>query len=274
MITTDKEFYSSPYYFFLRDKGKDYSLYFSVEETLTEARKKDEMIKVPKEKVKHVKAYLEKLLKGKKKKSTKDVSGELEELVNLDGAISNSKIPILDPKLHPRKTMDQTVAAARITNDPISRGYRTYYGESVEEEVTEIDMSKAFGYEETEDMDGKETFDYMVDELEMEPEEAIDRTEQQGKDPSGKKDKKSEYYHDKNFITRATLSEIQKQKAIKMVEDLLMKKKNTDNSEVGKKESSSKEASNILKKNLKSLLKQMDKEGLSRKDILKLLDGE
>jgi DNA-binding transcriptional regulator YhcF (GntR family) len=114
----------------------------------------------------------------------------------------------------------------------------------------------------------------MVDELEMEPEEAIDRTEQQGKDPSGKKDKKSEYYHDKNFITRATLSEIQKQKAIKMVEDLLMNKKNSDNSEVGKKESSSKEASNILKKNLKSLLKQMDKEGLSRKDILKLLDGE
>ena len=274
MITTDKEFYSSPYYFFLRDKGKDYSLYFSVEETLTEARKKDEMIKVPKEKVKHVKAYLEKLLKGKKKKSTKDVSGELEELVNLDGAISNSKIPILDPKLHPKKTMDQTVAAARITNDPISRGYRTYYGESVEEEVSEIDMSKAFGYEETEDMDGKETFDYMVDELEMEPEEAIDRTEQQGKDPSGKKDKKSEYYHDKNFITRATLSEIQKQKAIKMVEDLLMKKKNSDTSEVGKKESDSKEASNILKKNLKSLLKQMDKEGLSRKDILKLLDGE
>ena len=274
MITTDKEFYSSPYYFFLRDKGKDYSLYFSVEETLTEARKKDEMIKVPKEKVKHVKAYLEKLLKGKKKKSTKDVSGELEELVNLDGAISNSKIPILDPKLHPKKTRDQTVAAAGITNDPICRGYRGDYGGSVEEEVTEIDMSKAFGYEETEDMDGKETFDYMVDELEMEPEEAIDRTEQQGKDPSGKKDKKSEYYHDKNFITRATLSEIQKQKAIKMVEDLLMKKKNSDNSEVGKKESSSKEASNILKKNLKSLLKQMDKEGLSRKDILKLLDGE
>ena len=40
MITIDKEFYSSPYYFFLRDKGNDYSLYYSVEETLTEARKK------------------------------------------------------------------------------------------------------------------------------------------------------------------------------------------------------------------------------------------
>ena len=44
MITIDKEFYSSPYYFFLRDKGKDYSLYFSAEKNLNEARKKDEMI--------------------------------------------------------------------------------------------------------------------------------------------------------------------------------------------------------------------------------------
>ena len=237
MLTVNQEFYSSPYYFFLKEGKDSYSLYLSAEETITEARDKDIIIKVPKSKLEAVKKYLEKVLKGKKKKSTKDLKGEIEELVNLDGALSNSSIPILDPRLHPKKTMDQTVAAARITNDPISRGYRTYYGESVEEEVSEIDMSKAFGYEETEDMDGKETFDYMVDELEMEPEEAIDRTEQQGKDPSGKKDKKSKYYHDKNFITRATLSEIQKQKAIKMVEDLLMKKKNTDSSEVGKKES-------------------------------------
>jgi hypothetical protein len=279
MINTDKEFYSSPYYFFLRDKGKDYSLYFSAEETLVEARKKDEMVKVPKEKVKHVKAYLEKLLKSKKKKSTKDMKGEIEELVNLDGALSNSKIPILDPKLHPRKTMDQTVAAARITNDPISRGYRTYYGESVEEEVSEIDMSKAFGYEETEDMDGKETFDYMVKKLDMDPDEAKDRTEQQGKDPSGKKDKKSKFYKDKNFITRATLSEIQKQKAIKMVEDILMKKKNSDNSEVGEKkkeagEEEKKELPKVIKKNFDTLLKQIEKHGLSKKDIIKLLDSE
>jgi len=272
MITTDREFYSSPYYFFLRDKGKDYSLYFSVEETLTEARKKDEMIKVPKDKVKHVKAYLEKLLKGKKKKSTKDISGELEELVNLDGAMSNSKIPILDPALHPKKTMDQTVAAARITNDPISRGYRTYYGESVEEEMTEIDMSGAFGYEETEDMDGKETFDYMVKKLDMDPEEAKDRTEQQGKDPSGKRDKKSKYFKDKNFITRATLSEIQKMKAIKMVEDLLTKK-SSDNSEVGKKVNADniEELPLLIRKNLKSLLSQVEKHGFSKEDIIKLI---
>jgi hypothetical protein len=275
MIKVDQEIFSSPYYFFLRDKGKEYNLYFSVEETLSEARKKDEMIKVPKNKVNHVKNYLEKLLKGKKKKSTKDVSGELEELVNLDGALSNSKIPILDPKLHPKKTMDQTVAASRITNDPISRGYRTYYGESVDEEVNEIDMSGAFGYEETEDLDGKETFNYLVKNMEMEPDEANERTKQQGKDPSGKKDKNSKYYKDKNFITRATLSEIQKMKAIKMVEDILMNKKNSDGSEVGKKESEEeKEIPSTIKKNIKSILKQAEKQGLSKKDIIKLLGSE
>lgn len=270
MITTDTEFYSSPYYFLLRDKGSKYSLYFSVEGNLNEAREKDEVIHFEKSKGEKVKKHLKKVAKEKKIKTTKGLKKDLEELVNLDGALSNSKIPILDPKLHPKKTMDQTVAAARITNDPISRGYRTYYGESVEE-IEEIDMSGAFGYEETEDMDGPETFEYYKDKLDMEPEEAKERTKQQGKDPSGKKDKNSPYYKDKNFITRATLSEIQKQKAIKMVEDLLMKNKNSDNSEVGKKET---EVSKILKKNITSLKKQAEKEGLSVSELIKMLKSE
>ena len=122
MISVDTEFYSSPYYFLIRDKGDKYSLYFSVEETLTEARKKDEVIHFDKKKGKKVKNYLEKTVKDKKKKSTKTLKTDLEELVNSDGAMSNSAIPILDPKLHPKKTMDQTIAAARITNDPIARG--------------------------------------------------------------------------------------------------------------------------------------------------------
>ena len=271
MIINNKEFYSSPYYFFLKETKDKYSLYFSVEETLTEARKKDSLVQFHKDKEKEVKSYLKNLLKKGEKKTTQDVKGEIEELVNADGGLSSSKIPILDPRLHPKKTMDQTVAAARITNDPISRGYRTYYGESVEDDVNEIDMSKAFGYEETEDMDGKETYKYMVKKLNIDPDEAKERVKQQGKDPSGKKDKKSKYYKDKNFITRATLSEIQKQNAIKMVEDILMKKRNQNNSDVNKKD---KEISSVLKKNIKVLAKQMDKEGLSKKDLIKLLDSE
>jgi hypothetical protein len=272
MIATDNEFYSSPYYFLLRDKGDKYSLYFSVEGNLTEARKKDEVIHFEKSKGEKVKKHLKKIAKEKKIKNTKTLKTDLEELVNADGAMSHSAIPILDPKLHPRKTMDQTVSAARITNDPISRGYRTYYGESVEEEISEIDMSGAFGYEETEDMDGPETYEYLVKDMGMEPEDAKERTKQKGQDPTGKKDKKSKYYNDKNFITRSTLSEIQKQKAIKMVEDLLTKK-SSDNSEVGKKVNadSIEELPLLIRRNLKSLLNNVEKHGFSKEDIIKLI---
>lgn len=190
--------------------------------------------------------------------------------------MSNSKIPILDPRLHPIKTMDQTVSAARITNDPIARGYRTYYGESVEE-IGEEDMSGAFGFEETKELDGKETFEYFKDELEMDEKEAWERTEEQGKDPSGKKDAKSPYKKDKNFVTRATLSEIQRQKAIKVLEDILMKQRNSSKSDVVEKEKEAeekKEVPNIIKKNLNSLLKQMEKQGFSKSDLIKFLKGE
>ena len=269
MIPTDTEFFSSPYYFLMRDKGNKYSLYFSVENTLTEARKKDEVIHFAKEKGEKVKKHLKKVAKEKKIKDTKSLKSDLEELVNSDGAMGNSKIPILDPRLHPRKTMDQTVASSRITNDPISRGYRTYYGES---EVKEIDMSGAFGYEETEDLDGEDTFKYLVKKMGMEPDEAKERTKQQGKDPSGKKDKKSKYYKDPNFITRATLSEIQKQKAIKVVEDMLAKKKNSDSADIGKKDTE--ELPSLIQKNIKSLIKQAEKQGVSKKDLIKLIQGE
>ena len=273
MIAIDRELYSSPYYFLLRDKGNKYSLYFSVETTLTEARKKDEKIDFDKKHGDKVRKRLSKIAKEKKVKSTKEVKGEIEELINADGSMANSKVPILDPKLHPTKTMDQTVPAARITNDPVTRGYRVYYGESVEE-FNEEDMSGAFGYEETKDMDGEETFDYFVKELNMSPEDAVERTEEQGKDPSGKKDENSKYKNDKNFIGKLTISEMKKQKAIKMVEDLLKKSKNGDSSEVGKKEKEDTQASSMIKRNIKSIIKQAEKEGLSKKDIIKLLGSE
>ena len=77
MLTVNQEFYSSPYYFFLKE-GKDfYSLYLSAEETITEARDRDIVIKVPKSKLEAVKKYLEKVLKSKKKKSTKDIYSNL-----------------------------------------------------------------------------------------------------------------------------------------------------------------------------------------------------
>ena len=276
MITINKEFYSSPYYFLLRDKGDKYSLYFSVEENLNEARKKDEVIHFKKSKGEMVKNHLKKVAKDKKVKTTKSLKKDLEELVNLDGTLSNSKIPIVDPKLHPKKTMDQTVSAASITNDPISRGYRTYFRESVKEieDIEDSDMpriAKPFGWEETEDMDGKETFKFLVKKMGMTPDEAKKRTKQKGQDPTGKKDENSPYYDDKNFITKATISEIQKQKMIKVVEDILMGKKKYDNLEIGKKEL---DIPNILKKNILSLKKQAEKQGISLSELLKMFKNE
>jgi hypothetical protein len=105
----------------------------------------------------------------------------------------------------------------------------------------------------------------------MEPEDAEERTKQKGQDPTGKKDKKSPYYKDPNFITRATLSEIQKQKAIKVVEDLLVKKKSSNNADVNKKEL---ETSRMLKRNLLVLKKQAEKEGISVSELIKMLKSE
>lgn len=272
MIVVDKEFYSAPYYFLLRDKGDKYSLYYSVENSLTEARRKDEVISFDKKKGEKVKKHLSKVAKEKKVKNTKTLKKDLEELVNIDGAMANSKIPIIDPRLHPRKTMDQTVAAASITNDPISRGYRTYYGESIEE-MSEEDMSSAFGYAETSGLTGPETYKYYKDELEMEPDEAKERTEQQGKKTNNKMDKKSPFKNDPNFVSRQILPEIQKQKAIKMLEDILMNKKNSSNSDITQKETE-KEIPSFLKKNIKSILNQAEKQGISKKDLIKIIQGE
>jgi hypothetical protein len=42
MINFNEEYFSKPYYFFLKDRGDKVSLYYSVSETLSESRKKDE----------------------------------------------------------------------------------------------------------------------------------------------------------------------------------------------------------------------------------------
>jgi hypothetical protein len=105
----------------------------------------------------------------------------------------------------------------------------------------------------------------------MEPEEAKERTKQQGKDPSGKKDEKSPYYDEKGFVTKATISEIQKQKMIKVLEDILVNKKSKD-SDISDKEP--KKASNIVKKNINTLKKQAEKDGISVGELIKMLKSE
>ena len=281
MIELNKEYFGNPYYFFLKENKNTIDVYFSVQNTLAEARKKDEKITVPKSSEKRLKYAVSKIGKQKDKKySLEDLKkiinkvggkkSEVEEIVDFDGTMNDSSIPILDMSMHPRKTMDQTVRATRTPKPPYTGTYRVYYGESKEDEPTiqEVDYSDAFGYEETEDLDGKETFKYLKDKMEMEPEEAYNRTKQFGKDPSGKRDKNSKYYGEKNFITKATLSEVEKQKVRKMIEDIMSKK--TDDHELSQKT----DASPLLKRNIKALRKMADKEGLSLRDLLMLIKSE
>lgn len=273
MINYNQEYYSSPYYFFLKDKGDKITLYYSVEETLTESRKKDKKMDFNKKDSPKIKSLISKILSKKKKpKSTDEVEKELEELIEPDGTMSSSSTPILDLSMHPKRTMDQTVIATRQTNNPVTRGYRVYYGESKDEEqvVSEVNYSDAFGYEETKDLDGKKTFKTLVNKMGMEPDEAKERTKQFGKDPSGKRDKKSKFKNKKGFVGKLTLSEMEKLEMKKMLEDILSKR-NSDDADVVQKEHP---MSKILEKNIESIKRIAKKEGISINQLIKILRSE
>lgn len=276
MIKIGEEYFDHPYYFFIKEKADRYDVYFSVEETLTEARKKDEKISIKKSDVGKVKSKLEKTAKEKKIKSTKKVKDELEELVDFDGTMNNSKVPILNPATTGSKenptTMDQTVVTGRITNNPITRGFRVYYGESKKDEpIVEINMEDAFGYEETKDLNGPETKKVYM-KMGLPEKDAEERTEKQGKTPDEKEHKKrlskvpEKIKKQKGFIDRLTLSEDERVKMIKMVEDLLLK--NKQEKELREKE---KNVSKFLLRNLEVLKAQAEKEGVSVDELIQHL---
>lgn len=275
MIEFNTEYFSNNCYFYIKDKGENLSVYFSVNETLNESRKNDERKDFSKKDAKKVKSTIEKVLKNKKKYTKDDIkkmfdfekSGEIEELVDSDGTMLSSKTPFLNQTLAPHKTMDQTVAASRVTNDPVMRGYRVYYGESEERKdnlVSEVDYSEAFGYEETKDMGYDET----VKELEkMGVENAEERANEFGKDPKLEKKRKKGSFIRQRLEETDTLEEEQKKQMIKMVEDILTKK-NKDKSDVVSKE---KPINKIIIKNLNSIKKIADKEGININQLIKIL---
>ena len=274
MINFNKEYYSNNYYFFLKDRGDQISLYYSIADTLTESRKKDKKMDFDKKDTKKVKDVVNNILKSKEKQTTKDIetklkgvkksSGEIGELVDSDGTMLSSRIPLINLTLSPRKTMDQTVVMARTTNDPVTRGYRVYYGESEEEKeniVSEVDYSEAFGYVETEGKDFKETVSILK---KMGVENPVQRAKEFGKLPKAKKvnGKLKQRLSEKDSI-----EEQQKEKMIKMVEDILTKK-SKDSSDVVRRDES---VSKILVKNLQSIKKLADKEGISISKLINIL---
>ena len=284
-----KEYYKHPYYFFLKEGKETITLYFSVQNTLSEARKKDEKISFNKKDKKYVEKELTKIFQEKKAKSTEDVKkklekakSEIDELVDYDGTFLSSKIPIINPYLAPKGTTDQEVVATRQTNNPVTRGYRVYWGESEDEEgnvVSEVDLSDTFGGPETKDLNGPQTFNKFFKDFDLPAEEAAERTRQQGKEPDPRKHKKKlkkvpkKIKSKKNYIDTLTLverkkiEEERKDKMRKMVEDMVLGKKSNDK-EVGKKSSV---MSKLLTKNLESIKKIAEKEGISVSELIKIL---
>jgi hypothetical protein len=189
-------------------------------------------------------------------KTKEKPEGELEEFVDSDGTMLNSKIPILDPALHPRKTMDQTIQATRNVYDIFRMGYRRYFSET--------DMSKAFGYDETKFMNAKETIKYLEKELGLDSEDAEDRAEEMGKKPN--MDKKSKFKNDRNFVNRGVIAE----KDVDEVKEDVISKKSNDG-EIRKK---TKPTSKVILRNIQALKKQAEKEGLSINDLIKMFKSE
>ena len=273
MINYNTEYFNNGHYFFLKDRGDKISLYYSTADTLTESRKNDERMDFDKKNSKNVKSMIDSILKSKKKLSKGDIkkrlnktktSGEIEELVDDDGTMLTSKIPNLNMALTPRKTMDQTVQMSRTTNDPVMRGYRVYYGESKEgtdEVINEVDYSEAFGYEETKDMDFKNTVKTLK---KMGVENAVERAKEFGKLPNQKKE---DGELRQRLSEKETLEERQHRLMKKMVEDILTKKPKSD-SDIIKKDTG---ISKILLKNIQSIKKIADKEGISVNMLIKAL---
>ena len=276
MISFNKEYFRNNCYFFLKDKGDRFSLYYSVSENLTESRKEDEKKEFPKKKLKKIESLMKKYLTSKEKVSKKKLDNDLEkiekteidELIDSDGTFLNSRIPNLNMYLHPKKTMDQTVVASRISNDPVTRGYRVYYGESEEKDgdvVKEVDYSDAFGYEETENKDYKDTVKILKN---MGVDNAIERAKQFGKLP---KQQRVRGKLKQRLVEKDALEEEQKIRMMKMVEDILAKKSKSNSDVVSKKETP---ISKILMKNLKTIKKIAEKEGVDINKLINVLKSD
>jgi hypothetical protein len=200
-------------------------------------------------------------MKTFKEKTKKGKEEEVTELVDDDGTMLTSKIPITNPAstgtVGNPTTTDQKVGMQRVPRDPLLRGVYGYYGES---HIREEDMEGAFGFEDTKFMDYKDTVKYYQKELDMDKDSAIERTVQQGKKPNLQKRAPKNIKKKKNFIDRLIL----KEKEIE--EDKIVNK--TSISDVDSP------ASKILKKNISALKSMAEKEGLSLNDLIRFLKNE
>ena len=206
--------------------------------------------------------------------------GELAEFVDADGTLLGSNIPMLDQQMHPHKTLDQTIKMARANQWPY---YKRYWGESIENNIKnlldEVDQSESFGFEETEDVSTYDEADEIFkDELGVEDDmEREERVKRLGFDRNLDKQLKNEKKKGmcRNCFTKRRLSELEKQKMTDLIDEILVKKRKKSNDVVPKDDSEDSPVSKILIRNIESIKKIADKEGISINKLIKhLKEGE
>ena len=280
MLEFGKEYFEKPYYFYLKDRGDKFSVYFSVSETLTESRGSDEEVIILKENLSKIKNFIKKLLNKLNLNKSEKEGGELQEFIGADGSFTKSNIPMLNQRLVTKNTTDQTVRMTRANQFPF---IRVYYGESKEEKdnlIDEVNMFDSFGYRETKNAKTYKQASRILKNMGVEdPFERHERLEVMGFDPEYDKQLKmiKRRGYGKNWFSKRRLSELEKGKMQKMIDEIILgkKNKNLDVLDNKKDTNSSSVVEKILIRNLESVKKLADKEGLELKDLLnKLNKGE
>ena len=294
MLNLNEEYFMEPYYFFLKDKGNKVAVYYSVSNTLAESRKQDDVIEVDKEVFKEIQELISKILKSGKKVSKeqihklidskskkKETDGEIEELVDPDGSIISSSIPILNQRNLAKKTMDQTVKMTKSLQFPF---IRMYYGEGEEKNnkvVSEVDQSESFGFEETEEAPTYDVANKILKQMNVEdPIERDERLKRLGFDRNLDRQLKQEKKRGKckNCFTKRRLAELEKEKMEQMLDEILISKKSKDKDMVKKSKEDSKTDTpvyKILMRNIEAVKRLADKEGIDiEKLVKKLKQGE
>lgn len=199
-----------------------------------------------------------------KTKSAKS-DGELDEVIGPDGTFSSSSYPILNQLLHPRKTLDQTVRMARTNQWPY---IRKYYGESEMDEpnklLDEDDKSEAFGYEETKNASTWNQANRILKKMGIDDsEERYHRLKVLGFDKNLDKELKQEKRRGrcKKCFTKRKLTELEKNKMTKLIDEIILNKKNKSDEVVGNDDGDT--ISKILKRNIDSIKKIAEREGIS-----------
>jgi hypothetical protein len=173
--------------------------------------------------------------------------------------------------------MDQTVRMTRGNTWPF---VRVYYGESEEEQentISEVDQLESFGFKETKYAPSYEVANNILKKMGVEdPIERQERTERLGFDPVLDKDLKIEKKRGrcKKCFVKKRLVELEEAQMARMIDEILLgkKSKNSDLVKKFKDEQNTKDEgpiSKILKRNIESIKKIAEKEGISIHKLMK-----